>query len=189
MKLVTGQKFNKLTVLSKGTKKDNNRNTYYLCKCECGNECEVRSCFLRNSHTKSCGCINSEEPGQVSWNKVFLDYKYKAIKRRLSFLLSFEEFKEIASLNCIYCGKEPRAFNVYLNNANLPHREGITKNMADRSWIKYNGVDRIDNLRGYEKDNCAPCCTMCNSFKSDYSQQEFLEHITKLYLFQISKLT
>jgi hypothetical protein len=183
-KVKFGEKFNKLTVIGKSTRKDSNRNTYYICKCDCGKECEIRGCFLRNGHTKSCGCLNSKEPGQVSWNKVFLDYKYKASKRRLSFHLSFEQFKELASLNCTYCGKEPRLFNTYVKNNSLPNREEVTKNMMDRSWIKFNGIDRIDNAKGYEKENCAPCCTMCNSFKTDYNKEEFLAQVNKIFNFQ-----
>ena len=30
-----------------------------LCKCECGNECDVNGSFLRRGLTQSCGCISS----------------------------------------------------------------------------------------------------------------------------------
>ena len=32
----------------------------WKCKCRCGNECEISGKFLRNGHTKSCGCLKSK---------------------------------------------------------------------------------------------------------------------------------
>src|ERR1700722_3580014 len=94
--LFIGVKFNKLTVLHKTSRKDANRNSYYMCQCECGNTSEVRSTFLRNGHTKSCGCLNIEPPGRVSWNKLFWDYQATAKEKQLAFELSFDTFKQIA---------------------------------------------------------------------------------------------
>lgn len=56
---LTGQRFGRLTVLRqeiplKGT------NAVWLCKCDCGKECIVRSLLLRNGETTSCGCYRSE---------------------------------------------------------------------------------------------------------------------------------
>ena len=49
----------KVTVMYKSDKKDNH-GCYWHCKCECGNEFEVRGDSLRNGKTKSCGCIKNE---------------------------------------------------------------------------------------------------------------------------------
>lgn len=56
---LTGQKFERLTVLSladtiKGVVRWN-------CICECGKTVVVRTGNLRNGHTKSCGCISMEK--------------------------------------------------------------------------------------------------------------------------------
>ena len=39
--------------------KSNNK-AQWLCKCDCGNELVVPYTFLRNSNTKSCGCLRTE---------------------------------------------------------------------------------------------------------------------------------
>lgn len=54
---ITGQKFNYLTVLFRVDigKSDN---SWWLCKCDCGDEVVVRSSSLKNGHTKSCGCMS-----------------------------------------------------------------------------------------------------------------------------------
>ena len=51
---LTGQKYNKLTVIEKVESK--NSHSQWRCLCECGNETIVSSDKLKNGHTKSCGC-------------------------------------------------------------------------------------------------------------------------------------
>lgn len=53
-----GKKYNMLTVLKRvDNKKVGEANVkFYLCKCDCGNYTVVRAEFLKNGHTKSCGC-------------------------------------------------------------------------------------------------------------------------------------
>ena len=57
-----GQKFNKLTVLSRAEKRPEivSRRIRYRCRCECGNIVEVNGNALRTGHTSSCGCIRKE---------------------------------------------------------------------------------------------------------------------------------
>lgn len=59
MKIVNlvGNKIGKLKVLDK--KIDNNKRSYYYCKCECGTEKWIRSDVLRKA--TSCGCIRNEK--------------------------------------------------------------------------------------------------------------------------------
>ena len=55
---LTGQKFGKLTVLYPCDYKTDS-NIIWHCKCDCGNECDVKSYFLKKGLTQSCGCISS----------------------------------------------------------------------------------------------------------------------------------
>lgn len=55
---LAGQKFGKLTAIEPTSMKDGTR-MYWLCKCDCGNTCEVSSSSLKKSSTQSCGCIKS----------------------------------------------------------------------------------------------------------------------------------
>lgn len=56
---LTGQKFGRLTAI-KATDKRKNRKVVWLCQCECGNFIEVPSDSLRQSKTKSCGCLKKD---------------------------------------------------------------------------------------------------------------------------------
>lgn len=52
---MVGQKFGKLTVISRAGS-DNQRRALWQCQCDCGNSVVVRGAYLRNGHTTSCGC-------------------------------------------------------------------------------------------------------------------------------------
>lgn len=56
---MVGKKFGRLTVLSRA---QNTKDGFpqWCCICECGNEVIVRGKYLRNGHTKSCGCLLAE---------------------------------------------------------------------------------------------------------------------------------
>lgn len=67
-------------------------------------------------------------------NTRLLQYKTIDLKKNLKFDLDFEWFKEnILWHPCVYCG----------------------------DW-DFVGCDRIDNNKGHTKDNCVPCCHLCN---------------------------
>lgn len=51
---LTGQKFGALTAVSKAPSRSGK--TYWLCRCECGNEKEVQTGHLTSGAIQSCGC-------------------------------------------------------------------------------------------------------------------------------------
>lgn len=56
---LTGKRFNRLLVLSYSH--SNHRDTFYLCKCDCGVEKHIRGgCLTRGQ--KSCGCYSKDHP-------------------------------------------------------------------------------------------------------------------------------
>ena len=64
LKDLTGQRFGKLTVLSRDLKyKKENK---WICQCECGNITSVYSVNLINNRTKSCGCLNKEKKKDIT---------------------------------------------------------------------------------------------------------------------------
>lgn len=56
---LTNQKFGKLIALERAPKR-NDKYTRWKCQCECGKIIEVRTDYLRNGHTTSCGCTKAE---------------------------------------------------------------------------------------------------------------------------------
>lgn len=87
-------------------------------------------------------------------------YKREAEERNFDFELTIEEFDEITKSPCFYCGELPE----------------------DEFGNQFTGVDRIDSQLGYYKNNCVPCCFICNRMKSNYKLEFWLFHIkTILY--------
>lgn len=59
-----GRTFGYLTAL-RITDQYRNKNVW-LCRCRCGNECEVTSSHLTTGHTRSCGCLKAETMSETT---------------------------------------------------------------------------------------------------------------------------
>jgi len=165
---LTGQKFGRWTALNYvGLNKF--RIAMWLCYCECGKEKSVAGATLRCGESKSCGCYRIGklrlQKEESAFNQLYSTYKKRAKKRNLIFILSREQFSTLTKQECYYCGKLPQ--NSYSGRGNSG---GYT----------YNGIDRVDNDRGYELDNCVSCCKHCNTSKSKLSQSDFFKWIKKI---------
>lgn len=56
---MTGKKYGRLLVIARAddyVSLKGKHGTQWMCECDCGNRCIVRSMYLRNGHTVSCGC-------------------------------------------------------------------------------------------------------------------------------------
>jgi hypothetical protein len=154
--------------------KHKNRNDYFwLCECDCGNKSWVNTSKLIAGLSLSCGCTSNQiisqkakkPKGEAAFNLVYYQYGAMAKKRDKCFKLTKKQFFDLSQTPCHYCGAMPS--NIRINRYN------------NGDFI-YNGIDRIDNDGGYNVDNCVPCCHWCNTMKSKYSVDEFLEHIIKI---------
>lgn len=56
----TGEVHGRLTIIKLLGKRASSNKPYWLCRCECGNECEVSAANLVSEHTLSCGCLRTE---------------------------------------------------------------------------------------------------------------------------------
>ena len=56
----------KLTVLYELKERTKDRGIIWHCKCECGNEVDVKGAHLRSGNTKSCGCLQKEKASIIS---------------------------------------------------------------------------------------------------------------------------
>jgi hypothetical protein len=104
--------------------------------------------------------------------RVLAQYLFNAKKRKLIFALSFEEFKELISKNCFWCGDPP--FQI------IRIRWKSKDEYKEQPPFFYTGIDRLDNAVGYLVGNCAPCCKVCNAMRSDMTIEAFLAKIRKI---------
>lgn len=174
-----GDKFNRLTVVEYSyTNKQ--RRKCFICKCDCGNTATIQSNNLKSGHTKSCGCFARETNSKVNKsrfkgersliNRVYGNYKKSAKSRNIPFDLTNDEVEKLIFQNCYYCTAKPEnKCRVKLKN-DLQHED-----------LLYNGIDRVDNSKGYTVNNVVPCCTQCNFAKRSLSIKDFKQWIMKVY--------
>lgn len=62
---LTGQKFNRLTVLGRDTSRVSGH-VYWNCQCECGNTKSVSGCNLKRDMVTSCGCKSNDREARGS---------------------------------------------------------------------------------------------------------------------------
>lgn len=172
-----GQVFGRLTVLDKTDRPaDAKAGNFWLCRCECGQIKAISSYSLIRKNATSCGCaraefLNKKDYGKAAENSVILMYRKSASSRKIPYELSDEECVRLAKGHCHYCGCGPK--NVK-----------FAKSYNGKFY--YNGIDRIDNNRGYESTNVVTCCIDCNRAKRQMGYQEFLDWVARVYRYVVA---
>lgn len=161
-----GQVFYRLTVTAMAPQ------NLAVCRCSCGSQVTVKRYNLACGATKNCGCYNRERTrlaarprkplgsSVMSW--LYNSYGYNARRRNLDFRLSKPRFAKLTSAPCAYCGKPPA-------------QKAAIKARPRAGTYYYNGLDRLDNARGYVEDNVVPCCGQCNHAKGTLAARQFIE--------------
>lgn len=185
----TNDKHGRLTVISHAGKDHRNKHLW-LCLCDCGNEKIVVSDNLSSGKSNSCGCLKAEflakkgnqwglyEDREVALLKV----QYSHLKRRnrkMGFIgeLSFDSFSLKVKSPCRYCGLEhSKEVEDRLNES--PKQKRLSDHV-----LKCNGIDRVDNKKGYEDENSVSCCKFCNFAKHTMSEDDFYLWIKRVYEF------
>lgn len=170
---IKGQKFGKLTALETTGKKDKWNRIVWKCVCDCKDK-KIKyasASDLRRGVVKSCGClVRYNEKGYANFKRLLTDYKLGAKKRNLKWELTEDQTKTLFQGNCYYCGVPPQQ---------------ICNFKGSNGKYTYNGIDRINNLKGYTLKNVVSCCRMCNRGKWNKTEQEFIEWINRVYNFYI----
>lgn len=164
----TGQRFSRLVAVRPA--KPGPQGARWLCRCDCGNEVTATAADLVRGHTRSCGCLkskprNGHKPGEAEFKYIFRMYQDNARNRGVSWEVAEDEFRHLATQDCHYCGAPPQT--------------AVNRSRYGGVWV-YNGLDRVDNARGYTLDNVVPCCKRCNHAKKDMSLDEFMAWIARL---------
>lgn len=151
---LTGKRFGRLTVLSRGGNTKDKRSTW-LCLFDCGNCKVVRASNLIAGQTKSCGCLYYESRKNAA-------QKVKGEKSHL-----YKHGLSKSRINSIYRGIKKRCYNH--NEPSYPNYGGRGIRMCDiwendfmpfYRWSMENGysdtlsIDRIDVDGDYCPENC-----------------------------------
>ena len=133
--------------------------------CDCGNKLETSTHNLRRNKTVSCGCVEKSKAIDRVVRTAYRHHLNNAEKRGYPSFLSKEEYLEVATKPCVYCGTlSNRA------NPDTGHQIGV------------NSVDRINNEPYYKVENVQPTCFICQRMKSDMKHSDFKAHIAKIIL-------
>lgn len=141
---LTGQKFGRLTVLKRA---DNGKNkqSYWLCLCDCGNKKIVRRDSLISNKTISCGCLQKENSKKANTKHGFYNTRIYDIYLGM-----------IARCN----NQNRRNYKYYGGRDIQVCKEWLDNFMNFYTWAIKNGytdnltIDRINFNNNYEPSNC-----------------------------------
>lgn len=177
-----GQRFGTVVVTRLVGRKYRPNGTAYLVfeiRCDCGTVREVSSQrFRKQDQIKSCGCLNFTgphgntklTPAEASIRGIANRYARSAEDRGIEWALSIDAVRSLIFRSCHWCGVPPNTkFNRYITKDGTRRSDGkkILTDANKAAWITMNGIDRINNSKGYLASNVVPCCEHCNRAKRD----------------------
>lgn len=184
-----GNFYGKLEIIEVTSNNKTGQHVTLKCKCHfCMNETTINGGLIHKMN--SCGCQkhNSDawkakgaktkpwqlENGRSARNNLEYQYKRSAEKREIPYELTEEQFDNIVTGPCLYCGN---------NLTNI--KKGQGKTSGD---FMFTGIDRVDSNQGYTINNSVSCCWSCNNMKGILSKQSFIDHIKKIYKHTCEKI-
>jgi len=146
VKDITGEKRNKLTAICSTWEKSSNGDYIWEFQCDCGNTCTTTIGRFRSDHTRSCGCLVAESHMiRENYHGLSKSSEYKSwckIKERC-YNENDKEYPYYGAIGVTMSDEWRNDFRVFLSDMGMKPDDG-----------KRYTVDRIDNTKGYEKDNC-----------------------------------
>ena len=126
---------------------------FWNCICSCGKKC-IRACIaMRNSHTKSCGCLKNKggniKHGHSKYRNETPFYRIWGRMLRRCRNKNSKDYLRYGAKGIFVC-KEWKDFRVFLKDmypSFLKHQKILKKK-------EISTIDRIDNALGYSKQNC-----------------------------------
>jgi len=138
-----GDRFGRISLLER-SKSDDNGNSRWLCRCDCGNEKVIYLFSLRNKNTRSCGCLLKErtkETHTTHGKSSHVLYRvWESIKQRCNNSKN-TNYHTYGGRGIIICPAWESSFEKFLQDVEGDYKEGLE-------------LDRIDNNKGYSKENC-----------------------------------
>lgn len=165
-KFVYGYKVGRLTFIKMAEPSDNGKSQNVF-KCDCGVE-KILKINNVSGRTNSCGCLKAElikaRMGKPIEHLASVNSRNACKRHTPDTDLSLHDVKTIIFSNCFYCEKSP-------NEVGTVYKRAI----SDGRSVRRIGIDRIDNNKGYYKNNVVPACVKCNYLKRTFSVKELYE--------------
>lgn len=137
---LTGNKYGLLTVLGEGGR-TKDKMKLWRCKCNCGNEVLVSTSNLKKGHTQSCGCLHEKVLTKHGMCNTRLYRIWNNVKQRCTNPKK-PAYKNYGGRGITVCEEWSKDFlNFYTWAMNNGYAEDLE-------------LDRIDNDKGYDPDNC-----------------------------------
>lgn len=142
VKDITGQKFTRLTVISRSDKTGPRKSSVWNCICDCGTSLTVPIGSLSSGNTRSCGCLQKDTVSSMMrkhgmsktriyniWNGILTRCKNQ----------NHHSYARYGAVGLTVCDRWLSFDNFITDMGECPYKHSI---------------DRIDNSKGYEPDNC-----------------------------------
>lgn len=145
-KNIIGNKYGRLTVLG-DTGKRYHTTVIWRCKCDCGNDIEIRGDAIRSGNTKSCGCFSKEKVAERNINRTIHGHSKRGkVSRTYNSWFNMKQ-------RCL--NPDDRA-KKYYEDVEICNEWLIFENFLDDMGERPEGktLDRIDPYGHYEPSNC-----------------------------------
>lgn len=144
---LTGQKFGRLTVLE-FSHRGKFRQSFWKCKCDCGNIVIVRAGQLKFGATKSCGCYQKDRASESSFkhgmNNTKIHNSWRGMRERC-INKNNNHYKYYGGRGITVCDEWNNTDNGFINFYNWAMNNGYKDGLT---------IERIDVNGNYEPSNC-----------------------------------
>lgn len=142
---LTGQRFGKLTVISRAENSKDNH-VMWICLCDCGITTKpIRANHLKNGNTTSCGCVHKEIVRRMLTHHGLKNSRlyriWQGMLRRCDYPKR-KDFKYYGGRGIAVCGEWRNSFEDFFEWAMA---NGYSENLT---------IDRIDVNKNYSPENC-----------------------------------
>lgn len=181
----TGTRFGNLIVLGRAGTSSHGEATW-TCLCDCGNTCVKQGYGLRIGQTTHCGCLTgthiSESANRGLGGNATLRYMWTNMKTRCK-NPNYGLYHRYGGRGICVCKEWDESFGTFMSWA------------IKNGWKSGLSIERIDNDKGYNPDNCrfATAIEQANNrrtskFISVFGRKETLSMTARRYKISYSRL-